>query len=114
MLVFDVEELLFQSDDHAMFRFSNGVFVAVCACDDVDRVGGIIAWGWRMGRVVWLCGLVMELCGLKQCVVDGGGRVGLREKVEVTRRSLRLLFFLYAEMILCCCSAACCSCTVVK
>jgi hypothetical protein len=65
VLVFDVEELLFQSDDHAMFRFSNGVFVAVCACDDVDCVGGIIAWGWRMGRVVWLCGLVMELCGLK-------------------------------------------------
>ena len=65
MLVFDVEELMFQSDDHEMFRFSNGLLMAVCACYDVDRVGGINAWGWRNGRVVWLCGLVMELCGLK-------------------------------------------------
>ena len=46
-----------------------------------------------MGRVVWLCGLVMDLCGLKWCVMDGGGCVGLREKVEVTRRSFRFLFF---------------------
>ena len=49
MLVFDVAELMFQSDDHAMFRFSNGVLVAGCACDDVDRVGGIIAWGLEDG-----------------------------------------------------------------
>ena len=49
MLVFDVEELMFQSDDHEMFRFSNGVFVAVCACDDVDRVGGINTWGVKDG-----------------------------------------------------------------
>ena len=40
--------------------------------------------------------------------------MGFREKVEVTRRSLRFLFFLYAEMILYGWSGVCCCCVVVK
>ena len=56
-------------------------------------LGESILGGWRIGRVVWLCGLVMDLCGLKWCVMGGGGCVGLRENVEVTRRSFRFLFF---------------------
>ena len=39
MRVFDVAEVLFQTGDHGVFGFPNVVFMAVCACNDVDYVG---------------------------------------------------------------------------
>ena len=48
MLVFDVAEV-FSSDDHRIFCFPDVVFMAVCACDYVDRVWGINTWGVKDG-----------------------------------------------------------------
>ena len=42
-----------------MFCFPDVVFIAVCACDYIDRVGGINTWGVKNGQsgvVVWVCG----------------------------------------------------------
>ena len=38
MLLFEGVEVLFESGDHGVFGFSDVVFMAVCACDDVDYV----------------------------------------------------------------------------